>query len=88
MALREALIHHGRKLGEYNTGVVAQLGVLTALVSGLLGFGNILPEEVSVPLLSVATASVAASAWAKANQNRIDKAGDDLADLVEKYWKS
>lgn len=86
MGLREVVIHHGRKLGEYNATFTAQLTVLGSLVAALLGVSDILPEGVVGPTLALATASATVSAWARFNQDRIDRAGDNLADLVEKYW--
>jgi hypothetical protein len=87
MSFRDQVIRHSRALGDYANGVVAQLGIVGALVGGILGLGGVLPEEVSTVALSAATAVATAGAFVKLNQRRIDRAGDDFADAVEKYWK-
>lgn len=87
MGFREQVIKHGRALGDYANGVVAQLGIVGALVGGILGLGGVLPDQVATVALSAATAVASVSAFVKLNQKKIDKAGDDLADAVEKYWK-
>ena len=86
MGLREAVIRHGRKLGEYNASFAGQVALLGTLVGALLGVSNVLPEQIAPYLLGVATASATVSAWARFNQDKIDRAGDTVADLVEKYW--
>lgn len=88
MGLREQVIKHGRAAGDYANGVVAQAAIVGALLGGILGLGGVLPEKVAVVVLSAATTVGTVGTLAKANQKRIDKAGDDLADAIEKYWKS
>lgn len=83
----ESVKYHLHKLGEYNKTLVASVGGTLTVLSALLGLSGHLPEDVSAYLLSGSAALTAVSVWAVRNQDTIDKAGDDLADVLDKLGR-
>lgn len=75
---------HARNLGEYNKAIAAGLGSLCVVVTALLGFTAVLPEAVAGTLATGLALATTVAVFMVKNQDRIDRAGDAVADLLDR----
>jgi hypothetical protein len=75
---------HLRNLGAYNKAIAAGLGSAITVVLALLGFGSVIPENVAGWLVGAVAVATTVVTFLVKNQDGIDRAGDTLADLLDR----
>lgn len=80
----KTISNFAHNLGEYNKFVVAQLGAVGVLAGSLLGLNGILPAGIAATATAFAAEVAAVGVLLAANQDAIDKAGDELANFIDR----